>query len=325
MPYRTISVISPEFGKIPLKISTHAEEPNVITMEANQPFGSLKWTIAIYKKYNFWHATYRIKQPVRLIITVNQQYLGFLLVLKNKVQYYWKGLSAVVMKEHQYDLFYAPSVQLEYNFDSKTYIVCGVNYKIASFQPWSDLFKPLKSMMTSANTGVPFRLKHTPTSSTSRMMVPLFSVLHCNYAGPIKNRFLKIKIAEMTFLALQNATEKDQNFELEYEEIKQMLAVKEHLLNNLTKPGTIHQIALRFGLNDFKLKKSFKRVFGTSIYAYLLEERLLNARQSILETDLPLKHIAEVAGYSELAPFSNAFKSKFGFSPSTLRKKSPNS
>lgn len=323
MPYRAISIISPEFGKIPLNVSSHEDEPNVIILEANQPFGTIKWTISNYKKFNLWHATYQIKQPVRLIISINKQYLGFLFVLKNRLRYYLKGLSSIVVEEHQYDLFYAPSIQLEYNFDSKTYIICGFNYSTSSFKIWSNVFKPLKSLITSVNSKVPFRLRNTPATSTPRMIVPLFNMLQCSYSGLLKKRFLSIKTSEITFYTLQNADYRKLEFETEYEEIKRMLDVKEYLLNNLTNPGTTHQIALRFGLNDFKLKKSFKSVFGTSIYAFLLEERLLNAQQAILETDLPLKQIAELAGYSELSPFSNAFKSKFGFSPSTLRKQIP--
>lgn len=320
MPYRTISVISPEFGKIPLKFSALDEEPHVIIMEAHQPLGSIRWTIANYKKFVFWQATYQIKKPVRLMISINQQYLGFLFVLRNRLKYYLKGLNAMEVREHQYDLFYAPSIQLEYDFDSETYVVCGFNFKTKSFMGWSKLFKPLQSLMTSVDARVPFRMMNTPANSNSAMILSLFSILHCGFSGQIKKRFQQIKISEITLYALQNTSLNDHDFERKFVEIKKMIEIKEYLLNNLTKPGTTHQIALRFGINDFKLKKSFKHVFATSIYAFLLEERLLNARLTILETDLPLKQIAEQAGYSELAPFSNAFKSKFGVSPSTLRK-----
>lgn len=160
-----------------------------------------------------------------------------------------------------------------------------------------------------------------PINATPRILVPLSHILQCEFSGSKKKKFLSFKTTELTFFTLQNTISVKETPTIDSNEFELMIQVKDHLLNNLLAPGTIHQIALKFGLNDFKLKTYFKEAFGTSIYAFLLEEKLQNAQSLITDTNIPLKQIAELTGYSDLSSFSNAFNNKFGYRPSTLRKK----
>ncbi|MEQ8470970.1 MAG: AraC family transcriptional regulator [Marinoscillum sp.] len=324
MPHRLISITSPEYGKIPMTLLQTTTDQNVTVLETKQPFGVIRWTITEYKKFKLWHATYRIKHPIHLKISVNKPYLGFIFALKNDIKHYHlKGLNPMAILEHQYDLFYTPSIQLEYQFEPETYVLCGFDFKTSSFKPWSKIFTPLQAFYSSANNNAPLRLKNDPITSTPRVLASLFHILQCQYTGNKKKKFLGFKTSELTFYALQDTISINNNPLIHSSEVQKMMEVKDYLLNNLNTPGTIHQIALLFGLNDFKLKQTFKRIFGTSIYAFILEERLQNAQISILETDIPLNQIAQQAGYSDLSAFSNAFKSRFGIRPSVLRKRNP--
>lgn len=321
MPHRLISVSSPKYGEVPLKLVQESEDSNLTILEALQPFGSIRFTITNHKKFRLWHATYRITKPTRLIITINRQYLGFLFALKNNPNYNLKGLSPMSIQEHQCDIFYTPSINFEYNFDSETYIVCGFNFSTNSFIKWSNLFDPLNTLISHISENTAYRLKPSPINTTPRILVPLSHILQCEFTGNKKTKFLSFKTTELTFYILQNTISSNDHSKLGSAEFELMTQVKDHLLRNLTNPGTIHQIALNFGLNDFKLKTYFKRAFGTSIYAFILAERLQKAQALITDTNTPLKQVAEIAGYSDLSAFSNAFHNKFGYRPSTLRKK----
>lgn len=103
-------------------------------------------------------------------------------------------------------------------------------------------------------------------------------------------------------------------------EKKQLQAAQDFLLNDLTSAPTIAEISKAVGLNQCKLKKGFKALFGTSIYAHFQQARMQRAkallgRHNVTETAMEL-------GYSNVSHFSTAFRKQFGMLPKEARKES---
>jgi AraC family transcriptional regulator, transcriptional activator of the genes for pyochelin and ferripyochelin receptors len=93
------------------------------------------------------------------------------------------------------------------------------------------------------------------------------------------------------------------------------------LENNIDSHLTLPEIARLIGTNDFKLKKGFKQLFGTTVFDYLLKLRMGRAKQLLQDTDKPIHEIAFLTGYSSHSAFTNAFTRHFGYSPLYVRKK----
>ena len=85
-------------------------------------------------------------------------------------------------------------------------------------------------------------------------------------------------------------------------------------------PPTIPALARQCGLNEFRLKKEFKRVFHTTIYAFVQKRRMERAHQLIREENFSVSEAAHAVGYINVSHFSNAFKKQFMINPSTLKK-----
>lgn len=101
-------------------------------------------------------------------------------------------------------------------------------------------------------------------------------------------------------------------------ERRQLLAARERLLSNLSDAPTIEQLARETGLNQFKLKRGFKHLFGISVYAMFQRERMgcaqrLLQRHSVTET-------ASLLGYSNISHFSTAFRKQHGVLPRDARR-----
>lgn len=101
-------------------------------------------------------------------------------------------------------------------------------------------------------------------------------------------------------------------------ERKKLLAARELLLNDLSKPPTIEQLSRETGLNQLKLKRGFKIMFGDSIYALFQKERMERAKYLLVKNNVT--DTAIVLGYSNISHFSNAFRKQFGLLPSEIRK-----
>lgn len=81
---------------------------------------------------------------------------------------------------------------------------------------------------------------------------------------------------------------------------------------------SIRALSRMFSTNEFKLKTSFQRHFGTSIYQLYNEQRLKKAFLLIRYSKKALKDIAYTVGFTTYSNFSRAFKIKFGCGPGEI-------
>jgi AraC-like DNA-binding protein len=104
------------------------------------------------------------------------------------------------------------------------------------------------------------------------------------------------------------------------DEREQLERARDILIENLENPPSLSELAKQIGLNTYKLKKSFKEVFGVPVFKYLQNERLNTAHGLIRDGRMTVQEAAWEVGYDSLSSFSNAFARKFGFRPSEIRR-----
>lgn len=81
---------------------------------------------------------------------------------------------------------------------------------------------------------------------------------------------------------------------------------------------TIPYLCISVGINEFKLKRGFREIYGTTPYQALLEMRMQRARQ-LLEAGSHVAQAAYAVGYAHPANFSTAFERHFGIRPKFFR------
>lgn len=107
---------------------------------------------------------------------------------------------------------------------------------------------------------------------------------------------------------------------LSQDDINKIHKAREIILEKIDDPCSLIELARLSGINDFKLKKGFKEVFGTTVFKYLFDERMERSKTLLLEEKLTISEIAFMIGYKNPAHFTAAFKRKFGYLPSDLKK-----
>jgi pimeloyl-ACP methyl ester carboxylesterase/AraC-like DNA-binding protein len=103
-------------------------------------------------------------------------------------------------------------------------------------------------------------------------------------------------------------------------DVTTLYLVRDYLETALGQEHTLERLSRRFGLNEFKLKTSFKQLFGVPVIAYLNELRLEQAHVRLLHGREPVQEIAETLGYRHANNFSSAFKRRYGISPQQVRR-----
>lgn len=81
----------------------------------------------------------------------------------------------------------------------------------------------------------------------------------------------------------------------------------------------LSEIALKFGRSARALNEEFIQEYGESIFSFITNQRLEEARLAIMNSDISLKKLAQRLGYSHVNNFSAAFTRKYGYGPSKLR------
>jgi len=147
-------------------------------------------------------------------------------------------------------------------------------------------------------------------------------VIHCKYSGDLKKLFLLSKSIELLVLsadACTSATNKKEAFIKSKTDKEKLIAVRDLINERVSCPPNLSEIAKKVGLNEYKLKRGFKETFNTTVFGYLTEQRLYLAQQYLRDTQKTAAEISFDLGYATPQHFNNAFKKKFGVTPSFVR------
>jgi AraC-like DNA-binding protein len=89
----------------------------------------------------------------------------------------------------------------------------------------------------------------------------------------------------------------------------------------LNDPPSLAILARQVGLNECSLKRGFRQAFGTTVFGYLHNYRLEQAKQMLESGTWKVGEAAKIVGYKDLTAFGRAFRQKFGILPRDYLKK----
>jgi len=98
-----------------------------------------------------------------------------------------------------------------------------------------------------------------------------------------------------------------------------IIFARDYMLQHMDMPPTIPELAKIAGINEFKLKKGYKEIFGTTIFGHLAEARLQMAKEALQEGKKSISAIAFDLGYSSVQHFSVSFRKRFGITPRQVK------
>lgn len=154
---------------------------------------------------------------------------------------------------------------------------------------------------------------------TGQMRRLLYQILQCPHQGLMKRMYLESKAVELITLHFQQFQEQEvhdcSSTANSLSDIDKIYQAEEILLGNLENPPSLMELARQVGLNDFKLKRGFRQVFGTSAFKYLHDYRLEKARQLLVSGEMKVEEVAFRVGFDSRSYFALAFRKKFGLNP----------
>ena len=134
----------------------------------------------------------------------------------------------------------------------------------------------------------------------------------------IRSLYIKGKVYELLSLYFNKnedpSTEKCP-FLIDEENVQKIRAAKDIILKRMTDPPSLEELAREIGLSLKKLKDGFKQIYGDTVFAYLLDHKMDEARKMLESQKYNVNEVGLKLGYSTSSHFINAFKKKYGTTP----------
>jgi AraC-like DNA-binding protein len=103
-------------------------------------------------------------------------------------------------------------------------------------------------------------------------------------------------------------------------ELKCLERAREFLMKQFSPAPTIRQVARVAGMNETTLKRSFKAVYGETVFDFSVRCRMQHALTLLRDHHMPVARVAEASGYRHQTSFATAFGRHFGLKPKDVRR-----
>ncbi len=99
------------------------------------------------------------------------------------------------------------------------------------------------------------------------------------------------------------------------EDIQKLQKARTILMHQMAAPPTIASLARKVGINERKMKQGFKELFGTTLYGFLRDYRMVQARLMFEQEHKSVTDVAFAVGYSNVSHFGVVFRQYYGVRP----------
>ena len=143
--------------------------------------------------------------------------------------------------------------------------------------------------------------------------VVLNQILQQSIGQTMYKLYLRGKIFELMSLYFNKSKELDVEqcpFLMDDQNIKKIRKAKEIIISKMIEPPTLIELAREVEISLKKLKEGFKQVYGTSVYAFLLDYKMQVSKRLLSSKNYNVNEVALKVGYSTATHFINAFKKK---------------
>ncbi|SUJ28293.1 Bacillibactin transport regulator [Sphingobacterium spiritivorum] len=227
---------------------------------------------------------------------------------------------------HSY-VYYTPpgsAVQIEFKKDV-AYHNLDIYVSFSFFNEWADTNPAIKEFVSTINENQYAVLFDRGIPLNKEIFSLLDEIRNCELDGVSRFYFIKSKILYLLSILFkigeyETVTPESAIVIWRKEEIHILQKVEEFIVRNSEQFFTITFLSRKFAINEFKLKKGFKQLYGKGIFEYANSVRMEKARHLIEQQDYSLKEIAYQIGYATPSSFSVAFKNEYGMSPALFRK-----
>lgn len=147
--------------------------------------------------------------------------------------------------------------------------------------------------------------------------IVLSQIMSHKVQATMEKLYLKAKIYELLSIYFQPQDDASNNcpFLQQEENVEKIRKAKAIIIERMSEPPTLQELAEEVGLPTHYLKDGFKQIYGDTVFNFLWEYKMEYARRKLDSKKYNVSEVAYEIGYSTPSHFIAAFKKKFGTTP----------
>lgn len=135
-----------------------------------------------------------------------------------------------------------------------------------------------------------------------------------NYKGLGKDLLYKAYIIELIIQLNNLVLSHKSDFDIDVTKSSLIDGIVEYINNHINEELTIDELSKEFYLSKFHLSREFKKYTGTTIHRYIVQKKLIQAKELILK-NYPINSVYKQSGFGDYSNFFRAFKNEYSISP----------
>ncbi len=154
-------------------------------------------------------------------------------------------------------------------------------------------------------------------SISPQLMVPLTQILNNQMPNAVAKVYNLAKAYEILGISFDVREPNIEScpFLNDEENVKKIKQAKEILVDKMTNPPTIKELAEMVEINEYRLKAGFKEIYGNTVFGFLLDYKLEHSLKLLQNKNSQVHMVAEELGYTNPSHYISAFKKKYGVTP----------
>ena len=262
----------------------------------------------------FQNDTNEVTREVR---EINSSFIQFHFCLKGQGDFLFNtGNYVFNVKEEHSILLYNPQrdLPIDLKLQPNTWII-GV---VISIKKFHSLFSQDADHIHFLSPENSTKKYYDNGNITPSMAVVLSQILSSNIHESMKALYLKGKVYELLSLYFNKNEDTDIEqcpFLIDEDNVRIIRLAKEIILKNMSEPPSLQELSEEIGLSLNKLKEGFKQLYGDTVFGYLLDHKMEEARRMLASTNYNVNEVGLRIGYSTSSHFIAAFKKKYGTTP----------
>lgn len=319
-----------EESRGPIEIITNAKEANPHFHVPGTNIIKLKGSsiTSVFQEFkgtncSGWFNNYVASKPVVLCARGDIATLELRVSLSAPILGKWDNIEEPKLNARFYNIYYAPFVSTRAIFEPLSYESFDIHFELDLLKSCGIEHRLLDKFISRVTAGRPTTLFAHQTPCSTALLNLIFSLRHLNYPKCLQLQIFDLKMKEILLLALEPLLRIDikQEYHVTAKEREMLYAAKEIIEQNIYEYPGNDVICKKTGLNEYKLKKGFKAVFGQKPYDYHLILKISRSKKMLLESNDMIRLIAYELGYKQSSSFGREFLKQTGMTPKDFRAK----
>lgn len=284
-------------------------------------FGELLLQQIATRDFTLYWNHYYIKEAVSLDYLPEHPAIQIRIMLKGQERLHAAGTRDIHIGERQFYIIYLPghAAPLTTVYDAES-VSFTVDMPLKIVADLESSFPFLHEFLQQATQDGPCALFPQPGWITIEIESLLSELLQSTLAVTLKNYYYEIIVREMLMkLLLQKKY--TGKIALTEDELNVIYKVRSDIEASIERVPTPDQLARIAGMPIERLKVLFNEVIGVPMSTFILMARLRYAKHLLQYTDMPVKQVAQLSGYTSSGNFIRAFRKTYRYTPNLLRKK----